>query len=252
MAMDSKLQVQVISRAAAILRALEHENAGLSLAQIASRVDLPRSTVQRIVAALAQEKLLTAATPTERVRLGPDLLRLASSVTRDAAAIAHPFLAQLSALIRETVDFSVPRHDHLVFVDQVIGPERLRMVSSIGDAFPLYCTANGKAYLATLDDAEILRRIGEHYPARTAKTPTSLPRLMEGIRQIRLTGIAFDEEENGDGVSAAGVCLHDMLGNPVAISVPVPSPRFAAKRDAIVAGLLATAATLREKFGQTN
>ncbi len=45
-------QVQVIARAAAILRALEDEADGLSLGQIAQRVCLARSTVQRIVAAL--------------------------------------------------------------------------------------------------------------------------------------------------------------------------------------------------------
>src|SRR5438132_5068512 len=49
---EDKSQVQVIARAAAILRALEEEPAGLSLGQIAQRVALARSTVQRIVAAL--------------------------------------------------------------------------------------------------------------------------------------------------------------------------------------------------------
>ena len=67
-----KSQVQVIARAAAILRALENEAAGLSLGQIAQRVNLARSTVQRIVAALEAEKLVIAASPTGRVRLGPD------------------------------------------------------------------------------------------------------------------------------------------------------------------------------------
>ena len=61
---EDKSQVQVIARAAAILRALEEQPAGLSLGQIAQRVDLARSTVQRIVAALAAEKLLIAASPT--------------------------------------------------------------------------------------------------------------------------------------------------------------------------------------------
>ena len=52
---EDKSQVQVIARAATILRALEEQPAGLSLGQIAQRVDLARSTVQRIVAALAAE-----------------------------------------------------------------------------------------------------------------------------------------------------------------------------------------------------
>ena len=77
---NDKSQVQVIARAATILRALEDENAGLSLGQIAQRVNLARSTVQRIVAALETEKLVIAATPNGRVRLGPTILRLAASV----------------------------------------------------------------------------------------------------------------------------------------------------------------------------
>src|ERR1700688_1979974 len=88
-------QVQVIARAAAILRALEDEAAGLSLGQIAQRVNLPRSTVQRIVAALEAEKFLIAASPTGRVRLGPTILRLAASARTDVAAVAPPSLTQL-------------------------------------------------------------------------------------------------------------------------------------------------------------
>ena len=53
---DAKLAangIQVISRAASILRALRDEPDGLSLGQIATRVELPRSTVQRIVRSTA-------------------------------------------------------------------------------------------------------------------------------------------------------------------------------------------------------
>ena len=101
-----KSQVQVIARAASILRALENEASGLSLGQIAQRVGLARSTVQRIVAALEAEKLVIAASPTGRVRLGPTLLRLAASVHTDFATLARPFIAKLSSELRETVDLS--------------------------------------------------------------------------------------------------------------------------------------------------
>src|ERR1700738_1207990 len=141
---QDKSQVQVIARAAAILRALEEQPAGLSLGQIAQRVALARSTVQRIVAALAAEKLLIAASPTGRVRLGPTILRLAASARTDFVATARPFLVRLSDELSETVDLATIKHDHLIIVDQVIGPQRLRAVSAIGETFPLYCTANGK------------------------------------------------------------------------------------------------------------
>src|SRR5262249_21778900 len=146
-----KSQVQVIARAASILRALEQEVSGLSLGQIAQRVNLARSTVQRIVAALQSEKLVIAASPNGRVRLGPTILRLATSVRTDFVSIARPFLAKLSSELGETVDLATVKQDHLVFVDQVIGSQRLRTVSAVGGMVPLYCTANRKAHPAGRD-----------------------------------------------------------------------------------------------------
>jgi DNA-binding IclR family transcriptional regulator len=218
--------VQVIARAATILRALEDERGGLSLGQIAQRVNLARSTVQRIVAALECEKLVIAATPNGRVRLGPAILRLAASVRSDFTALARPFLERLSEELHETVDLSTVKKDHLIFIDQVIGPQRLRTVSAVGETFPLYCTANGKAYLAQLSDAAIEKLIGRVYEARTPKTLTQIDALLQDITAVRRTGIAFDREEHTLGICAAGVALRDPLGNAVAISVPVPSQRF--------------------------
>lgn len=68
--------IQVISRAARILRCLESEPNGLSLGTIAARSRLPRSTVQRLVDALAFERLLEISK--NGVRLGSALMRLAS------------------------------------------------------------------------------------------------------------------------------------------------------------------------------
>jgi DNA-binding IclR family transcriptional regulator len=233
-------QVQVIARAAAILRALEDEAAGLSLGQIAQRVNLARSTVQRIVAALEAEKFLIAASPSGRVRLGPTILRLAASARTDFVAIARPYLTQLSSELKETVDLSVVKNDHLVFIDQVIGSQRLRMVSAVGETFPLYCTANGKAYLATLDDAGVAELIGTSYEQRTPRTLTRLEDLLRDLKTVRKTGVAIDREEHALGVCAAGVVTRDPVGNAVAISVPVPAQRFYKHQRAIVARLQAT------------
>jgi len=239
-AINDKSQVQVIARAATILRALEEENTGLSLGQIAQRVNLARSTVQRIVAALESEKLVIAATPNGRVRLGPTILRLAASVRSDFIAQARPHLEKLSLELQETVDLATVKKDHLVFIDQVIGSHRLRTVSAVGETFPLYCTANGKAYLAQLTDTAVEALIGKTYPARTANTITRLDALIGQLKAVRATGIAFDREEHAAGVCAAGVAMHDPLGNAVAISVPVPTQRFVGREKEIAEKLLAT------------
>jgi DNA-binding IclR family transcriptional regulator len=234
-----KSQIQVIARAGAILRALEHEPAGLSLGQIAQRVGLARSTVQRIVAALATEKLVIAASAMGRVRLGPAILRFAASVRTDFVALARPFLVQLSHELRETVDLATVKGDHIVFVDQVVGPQRLRTVSAVGESFPLYCTANGKAYLAELDEREIAALLGRRFEARTANTLTALPALLADLKAARRSGVAFDREEHTVGISAAGVAVRDPAGNYAAISVPVPTLRFKQHQSRIATRLIA-------------
>jgi DNA-binding IclR family transcriptional regulator len=243
---QDKSQVQVIARAAAILRALEEQPAGLSLGAIAQRVGLARSTVQRIVAALAAEKLLIAASPTGRVRLGPTILRLAASARTDFVASARPFLVRLSNELNETVDLATIKKDHLIFIDQVIGPQRLRTVSAVGETFPLYCTANGKAYLAALDEVAVARLIGTSFERRTANTITRLVDLLKELKAVRKTGVAFDREEHTLGICAAGVVMRDPLGNDLAISVPVPAQRFHAQEKLIAERLVATRRLLEE------
>jgi DNA-binding IclR family transcriptional regulator len=239
-----KSQVQVIARAACILRTLEDESQGLSLGQIAQRIGLARSTVQRIVAALEAEKLLIAASPNGRVRLGPAILRLAASVRSDFIDMARPHLTQLSNDLQETVDLSTVKKDQLIFIDQVVSSQRLRTVSAVGDNFPLYCTANGKAYLATLPDAQIEKLIGRQFKTRTPKTFTRIEQLLADLVAVRKTGVAFDMEEHTAGICAAGVALTDSLGNSIAISVPVPATRFRAQQALIAQRLLATKRSL--------
>ncbi len=60
---DDRGGVQAIARAASVLRALGARGQGMSLSEIAAAVDLPRSTVQRLVQALQQERLVETGTP---------------------------------------------------------------------------------------------------------------------------------------------------------------------------------------------
>jgi DNA-binding IclR family transcriptional regulator len=199
--------IQVINRAARILRAVRDEGDGLSLGQIAERVGLPRSTVQRIVHALVEERLLMAASPTGRVRLGMEILALANSSKIDVVEIAHPHLKALSERTGETVDLAVFRKDHLVFVDQVAGSHRLRAVSAVGEMFPLHCTANGKACLALLDDGEVLQRLKNRDLTIAGGKARSLASLIEELKAIRRTGVAYDDEEHSAGISALGTAF---------------------------------------------
>lgn len=227
---QSSQGVQVISRAAEILRILKLDNTGLSLGQIAERVQLPRSTVQRIVNALLAERLVMASSAEGGLRLGSEIQSLAAAGRINMAELVRPVLTELSKATKETVDLAVFRDDHMVFVDQVIGSHRLRTVSAVGEIFPMTTTANGKAVLALLDDDQLVAIAAPELKA-AGENARPLSAFMKEIEDVRETGIAWDFMEHTDGISAAGFAFSDPMGLIYAVSVPVPSHRFDKLKD---------------------
>ena len=224
---DARSGIQVIARAASILRALEDKPEGLSLGAIAKEVGLPRSTVQRIVGALDNEKFVIAASPEGRVRLGPGLVPLGSAAKADFDHIVRPYLQRLSAELDETVDLSVFDRHVMVFIDQVISTtHRLQAASAIGVTFPPHCCANGKAVLAASDDSTVDAVIKRGLASFTRNTITTGKALREELARVRDAGVAFDREEQTEGICAVGTAFPDPYGRLLAVSVPVPSVRF--------------------------
>jgi len=92
---ENNTGIQVISRAGAILRAVKDQNSGMSLGQIAERKSLPRSTVQRIVAALETERLLISSSNGGGIRLGPELLSRGVAARYNVVERCQPHLQEL-------------------------------------------------------------------------------------------------------------------------------------------------------------
>ena len=230
--------VQVIARAAALLRALEKHPDGLSLGELARALALPRSTVQRIVDALDREGLVIAASAASGVRLGPALLALAAATRFHIAEVARQTLEALAKECGETVDLSLADQDKVVFIDQVAGTHRLTAVSALGVSFPLHSSANGKAVLAAMDDSEIARlKRRLRLVAMTPNTITSWAKLEREIATIRASGLATDNEENSLGISALAIAIRSPSGEIAAISVPAPTQRFASTQTKLAAAL---------------
>ena len=236
---ENKSGIQVIARAAAILRCLKNKTDGLSLGEIAKIVELPRSTVQRIVSALQKERLVISASPGRGIRLGPELSSLAESARIDLTDILRPYLIKLAKRINETVDLAVLRGKRMILVDQIPGTHRLRTVSSVGDAFPMTETANGKACLAKLSDEKVKEILLAERPNFCEKE-NNINSFMNEINEIRTTGLAYDNNEHTIGICAIGVAFEDFQGNLYAISTPTPTSRFNEIESKLAESLLKT------------
>jgi len=244
------LGVQVIARTARVLRALEGKPEGLSLGQIAKEVGLARSTVQRIVAALASEDFVVEAQPGRGVRIGPGLARIAASISSDFTPLLHPHLVTLCEEVGETVDLSILSGGSAVFVDQIPGRQRLVALSGIGERFPLHCTANGKAMLACFAKEDAATLIDKSVAEHPSHPLADRARLLKELEAARRKHLAFDLAEHGVGICAVGIAVLDAFGRPVAISIPAPTHRFAEKRQALVDALLVFREKLRAIVGR--
>jgi DNA-binding IclR family transcriptional regulator len=240
--------IQVVARVGDILRALERSPDGLSLSELALAVGMPKSTVHRLVSALEAEDFVTAA-GAGKIHLGSGIARLGAAARNDLREQVRPYLLRLHQQLEETVDLAVLDGGSARFIDHIPAPQRLRAVSAIGAAFPLYCTANGKAFLAAMPDEQASALLPARLPALTAHTITARKDLRAELDRIRAERIAYDHEEHTIGISAVGAIIRDPYGPVAAISIPVPTQRFAGNAPEIASALLQACDECSEMLG---
>ncbi len=222
--------IQVLRRAAAALDEIAADPGQLRLVDLGERLGLAKSTGRRLLMGLVEVGLASVDSH-GRFSLGERLLGFGSAAGAHISAIFRPTIERVARTTDgETVDLSILRGQRMWFVDQIESSHRLRAVSAIGVRFPLDVTANGKAALAALEDADAQAAISRSNPA-----------LAEGLRreiaEIRRTGIAFDRGEHTPGISAAAIARRASGDNIVAVSVPAPTERFLEKEQRIIAAL---------------
>lgn len=235
---NDKSGIQVLSRAATILRILRDSQSGMSLGQIASKAGLPRSTVQRITGALVDERFVMNDPEGRGLRLGPELSAFAGASQYNIVEHCRLFLTELTQKTGETADLSVMRGVGMTFLDQVPGTHRLTTLSKVDEVFPLTTTANGRSCLAELplEDAQ------ELIQAEWDRNGISgdIEALSSQLEKIREVGLAYDLDEHSAGISAVGFAFRDWGGALHAISVPIPSTRFDEMRSTVETALLVT------------
>ena len=111
--------VQSIERAFTVLRELSLGPAGVT--EIAEQVGLPKSTVSRLLSALAAEGAVAQRATGSEYERGAGLAALADAANNDAnmAAVVRPFLIELSEATRESAGFVVRSGRNVYWVDSV-------------------------------------------------------------------------------------------------------------------------------------
>lgn len=236
-----------LRKALAILQRLGDDTTGegLTLTQIATALDLNKSTVTRLLQPMLETAFIEQAPETGAYRLSWETARLGQTYLasvrpdRDMQRTLH----ELSQLTKETVHLVRAATPHVVYIDKVDSPHAVRMFSRIGSTQPMYSTSVGKCILAHADETTVQQIIDLGMPARTATTITTAERMREELALIREQGWAIDDVENEDGIRCVAAPIFDANGDCThAMSISGPTSRVPRERVAELAPLVMRAA----------
>ena len=170
-------RVQSIERAFAVLGALTDGPVGVT--EVAERVELPKSTVARLLGSLVREGVVEQVPGDTRYRLGARIVTLAAGVVplRSMVALARPVLVELASALGEAAGLSVPDGFAVHYVDQVDTAQQVQIRDWTGTRVPMHAVSSGLVFLAalpppTLDD--FLRRPLERFTPATLTEPAAI------------------------------------------------------------------------------
>ncbi|KAB7644093.1 IclR family transcriptional regulator [Polymorphobacter fuscus] len=187
----------------------------LTLAALAAKLQLTRSTTHRLAAALIDRRYLVF-TPRTGYQFGPKLLELGFAAQRqtDIIQVARPHLEALAADTEDTVHFGISDGDRALYLDKIPGRRRVEISSRVGDRQPLTATGLGKALL--LDDVPARWRTLFDADRANGAPAADYDIWLQRMEAYVAAGRAYDLEENEDQIRCVAAPVRDVKGRIVA------------------------------------
>jgi IclR family acetate operon transcriptional repressor len=226
---------QTLIRGLRVLEAMAEQPDPIGVGELSRLIDLPKSTVQRLLRTLDQEGWAQmTANPVTRWRLSPRLLALArrGAPSRTLREAASPHIIALGERTGETIHLAVPDRDvRLVLIDRVDSVHPVRTFNAIGASTALHTSASGKAFLSMLPDETIEKILSRPLEKVMPNTSVDPRHLMHQILEARERGYAVNISENRANVCAIGAAIADSSSRPVAaVAISMPDMRFEPSR----------------------
>jgi IclR family acetate operon transcriptional repressor len=247
-------QVQSLTRGLGILEALARAEAGISLTDIAQRVDLPPSTTHRLLSTLEKMGYVYQGDGLGHWYVGLQAFTVGAGflANRDFVAQSHVYMRRLMEQSGETANLAVLDGTEAVFIAQVQCGEMMRILVKLGGRVPLHASGVGKAIFASLPDEQIdaiLKVKG--LPRITPHTIVAPETMWAALKVIRHRGYSFDDEEHAPGTRCVAATIYDEHAEALcAISLAGPSSRLPDERIRQLGPIVAhTAEELTKKLG---
>jgi len=227
-----------LTRLLGLFDALAKSSNGLTLAELNSLLDSPKSSLLNLLRPLVAEGYLNH--DNGRYRLGPTIFRLAGNIMSvwNFSNVIRPYLEELAQRSHESVYVGVLDRaaKTITYVDSIDSPHAVRYSVPIGGVRPLYCTAAGRILLAFADpefQEEYLRTT--RLEAQTERTLTTRKGLRAELDKVVRTRAAVSIGEMFPESAAIAAPIFGASGKIVAaMAIGGPSQRLQPKLDVLM------------------
>ena len=226
---------QSVEKTLQIIEVLANEREPLRLAEISKRVEMPASTVLRMVNTLVEHGYAYQDAQSLRYGLTMRFAQIGHMISAQLRIrdVVHPYLMELSRATGESTCLAIEEDMEVIYIDVVDGADgMLKIMQRIGKRAPLHSTGVGKLMLTqySLEKMNLLAK-DRGLSCLTPHTLTSVQDLQREIDLIQKQGYAVDDEECELGARCVAAPIYDYEGRVVAaISVSGPISRITRKR----------------------
>ncbi|MCT4608281.1 MAG: IclR family transcriptional regulator [Pelagimonas sp.] len=248
--------VQSVDRALAILEQIANMRTGARVSELAQDLDLPVSTVHRLLTTLERRRFVQQDPQTDHWRVGQRAHSVGESYSLHDQLVlpARPLLRQLRDRTRETANLGVIQAEEAVTIAQVESREIMRAIAPPGGRVPVLNSGMGKAIVATWPD-EAIANLVERQGLRpmTSTSLRSPNEVYREIARIRALGFAVDDEEYVVGMRCVAAVVRSAEGEAIAaLSVSGLAARVTAESiPEIAAHVCEMAKALTDKIAST-
>jgi IclR family KDG regulon transcriptional repressor len=209
------------------------EHKALSLHEITNLVEMPKTTVYRLLCSLVELGFLRQRTDL-RYELGYSFLSFAHLVQErlDLRKVALPYMYRLKEEVNEGVNLIVRDGDEGIYIEKVDTERLVRVYTRVGRRAPLYAGACPRILLTFMhedDQEEYLQKTElQKYASGTITDPKQL---REVLRQARKLGYTVSFSELEEYTAAVAAPIRDARGKVLAgLSISGLADRFSEKR----------------------
>jgi len=222
-------EVPALARGLRILELLAEATQPMRVADIAVRLDIPRSATYELINTLRLHRFLEQDSD-GRMMLGAKLAMLGARFESgiDVPRLAAEAARDLRDRSDETVQVAVLDDRYVLYIAKADSSRQLRLVSNLGRRLPAHVTGLGKVLLAALPADEFDRRMaGVQLETFTNTSIADLDTLRAELADVRRAGFAIDNAESTPEVRCVAAPIQDTSGETIAsISISVPSIRM--------------------------